>query len=61
VVTQRLLAAVTTAMSNPALREKFAQQGAEPVLVTGRDFVDMMRTDLARWRKVVADTGVQVD
>jgi tripartite-type tricarboxylate transporter receptor subunit TctC len=60
-VTQRLLAAVTAAMSNPALREKFAQQGAEPVLVTGKEFVEMMRTDLARWKKVVADTGVQVD
>lgn len=60
-VAQRLLAGVTAAMSNPALREKFAQQGAEPVLVTGREFLEMMRTDLARWRKVVADTGVQVD
>ena len=60
-VAAKLQSATLAAMRSATLREKFMQQGAVPVSGSSRELADLLRNDLARWRKVVADTGVQVD
>lgn len=60
-IVAKLHAAAIAAIASPSLREKFSQQGAEPVGGTGKELAELMRTDLARWRKVVADTGAHVE
>jgi tripartite-type tricarboxylate transporter receptor subunit TctC len=57
----RLRAATEAALQNPALREKFTQQGAEPAGGGPAALDELMRADLARWRKVVADAKLKVD
>jgi tripartite-type tricarboxylate transporter receptor subunit TctC len=60
-VLARLRAATETSLRNPALREKFVQQGAEPAGGGAAALDELMRADLARWRKVVADAKLKVD
>jgi tripartite-type tricarboxylate transporter receptor subunit TctC len=60
-VLQQLRAATEAVLKSPALREKFVQQGAEPAGGGPAALDDLMRADLARWRKVVADAKLQVD
>jgi tripartite-type tricarboxylate transporter receptor subunit TctC len=60
-VLERLRAATDAALKSPALREKFVQQGAEPAGGGAAALDELMRADLARWRKVVADAKLQVD
>ena len=60
-VTAKLQSATRAAIGSATLREKFMQQGAEPVSGSSRELTELLRNDLARWRKVVMDTGVQVD
>jgi len=50
-----------SALASPALREKFAQQGAEPAAGGPQALDALMRAELARWSKVVVDAHVQVD
>jgi len=57
----RLRAATEAALKSTALREKFVQQGAEPAGGGPAALDELMRADLARWRKVVADARLQVD
>ena len=57
----RLRAAADAALKNPALLEKFIQQGAEPAGGGAAALDELMRADLARWRKVVTDAGLKVD
>lgn len=60
-VLAKLHAATLAALASPALREKLSQQGAEPAAGSRHDLEELLRGDLARWRKVVADIGVKVD
>jgi tripartite-type tricarboxylate transporter receptor subunit TctC len=60
-VLEQLRAATDAALKSPALREKFVQQGAEPAGGGAAALDELMRADLARWRKVVADAKLQVD
>jgi len=57
----RLRAATDSALKSPALREKFVQQGAEPGGGGAEALDELMRADLARWRKVVTDAKLKVD
>ena len=60
-VLEQLRSATDAALRSPALREKFVQQGAEPAGGGAAALDELMRADLARWRKVVADAKLQVD
>ena len=60
-VLEQLRAATDAALKSPALREKFVQQGAEPAGGGAAALDELMRADLARWSKVVADARLRVD
>ena len=60
-VLAQLRAATAASLKNPALREKFVHQGAEPVSGGAAALDELMRADLARWRKVVADAKLHID
>lgn len=60
-VTERLRSATQAALQSPALREKFLQQGAEPTDPSPGKLEELMRADLARWSKLVADAKLKVD
>jgi tripartite-type tricarboxylate transporter receptor subunit TctC len=45
----------------PDVREQLGRQGLVPVTSTGTELATLIRSDLARWRKVVQDAGIKPD
>lgn len=60
-IVQRLHAAVLKALATPAVRERFAQMGVEPVGSTPEHFAAFIKEDYARWTRVVQATGIKPD
>jgi tripartite-type tricarboxylate transporter receptor subunit TctC len=54
-------AEIRRALRQPELREKFIQQGADPVGSTPEEFGEYMRAETAKWAKLVHATGAKVD
>jgi tripartite-type tricarboxylate transporter receptor subunit TctC len=60
-VTQRLNAEFVKALQQPDLRQRLASQGAEPLTSTPDEFTAYLRSEIAKWTKVVKDSGMKVD
>ena len=43
------------------IKERFASQGYDAVTCTPEEFAQLIRTDLAKWQKVVKASGARVD
>jgi tripartite-type tricarboxylate transporter receptor subunit TctC len=48
-------------LKEPALREKFIQQGADPVGNTPDEFGQYMKVETAKWAKIVKASGAKAD
>ena len=54
------LASVTNkALSQKDLREKLSQQGMEVELMAPDKFADLLKSDVARWGKIIHDAGIK--
>ena len=54
-------AEVARILAVPAMREKFVQQGSDPVGSTPDEFGAYMRAETEKWARVVRATGARVD
>jgi len=52
---------VARALAIPELREKFIQQGSDPIGSTPDEFGQYMRNETAKWAKVVKASGAKAD
>lgn len=52
---------VARILKDPAMREKFIQQGADPIGNTPDEFGQYMREETAKWAKIVKASGAQAD
>ncbi len=52
---------VARILKDPAMREKFIQQGADPVGNTPDEFGQYMKDETAKWAKIVKASGAQAD
>lgn len=52
---------VARILKDPALREKFIQQGADPIANTPDEFGQYMKDETAKWAKIVKASGAQAD
>ena len=52
---------VARILKDPALREKFIQQGADPVGNTPDEFGQYMKVETAKWAKIVKASGAKAD
>ena len=59
-VIAKLNAEVNKALQVPALRTKYANEGAETVGGTAEQFGALIRDDIARWGKIVKASGARV-
>ena len=60
-VTAKLNAAVARIVSDPALRQDWARQGAVPMVMSIPEFTDYLREDIRKWAQVVKVSGARVD
>jgi tripartite-type tricarboxylate transporter receptor subunit TctC len=60
-VVQRLNAEFVKALQQPELRQRLASQGAEPLTSTPEEFAAYLRSEIAKWAKVVKDSGARAE
>jgi tripartite-type tricarboxylate transporter receptor subunit TctC len=61
VALQKLSSTLMQALALPALREKLQEQGFDIVASTPDTYSKLIRDEIARWSKVVKDSGIVVD
>ena len=54
-------AAIVKAMRAPDMSERIAREGAEVIASTPAEFGAYMKTELAKWAKIVKDNGLKVE
>jgi len=60
-IVDKLNAAMVATLNEPATREKLALQGLEATPSSPDEFSVFLRAEIAKWAKVVKDTGSQPD
>jgi tripartite-type tricarboxylate transporter receptor subunit TctC len=60
-IVQRWNAEVMKALADPDVKAKLAAQGAEPLGSTPEQYGAYIKSELARWSKVVKATGAKLD
>jgi tripartite-type tricarboxylate transporter receptor subunit TctC len=59
-VLEKLNAEINKVLKRPEVREAWAKQGAEPMVMTREEFGRYLRDDIAKWAKVVEVSGAKV-
>jgi tripartite-type tricarboxylate transporter receptor subunit TctC len=54
-------AAIVKALADPEIRRKLLDAGAVPAAGTPEALADMVTSELAYWRKLIADKGIKLD
>ncbi|MEY2662374.1 MAG: hypothetical protein RIQ35_691 [Pseudomonadota bacterium] len=54
-------AEVVRAINSPAVRERYAAMGAEPVGNSPEQFANFIKSEIAKWTRVVKESGAVVD
>jgi tripartite-type tricarboxylate transporter receptor subunit TctC len=60
-IVDRLNAATVKALADPAVKQQFAALGADPVSSTPAVLADLIKSETAKWAKVVKASGASVD
>lgn len=60
-VVQRINADVNALLATTEVRERFAASGADVLSSSPERFAETMREDLARWARVVRESGARID
>src|SRR5258707_5912721 len=58
-VITRLHEGVVKILANPALHEKLAEQGFQPVVSSPEEFGAHINSEIAKWSKVIRDAGIR--
>jgi tripartite-type tricarboxylate transporter receptor subunit TctC len=61
VIVERLNKAFTTALQSTEMRERLARMGAEPAPMAPAEFAQFVKSELAKYEKVVKFSGARVD
>jgi tripartite-type tricarboxylate transporter receptor subunit TctC len=59
-IVARLNKAINSVLAKPNVRDTFAKLGAEPAGGAPSDFGNLISTQVAHWRKVVAESGIKI-
>ncbi len=60
-VLKTLAAALAKAVGSPQLRDALRAEGAEPLAGSGTDFSSLMRSENAKWARVIRAAGIKPD
>jgi tripartite-type tricarboxylate transporter receptor subunit TctC len=59
-VIERLNAAINRVLAKPKVREAISKVGAEPAGGTAAAYGELVKSQVAHWKKVVADSGIRI-
>jgi tripartite-type tricarboxylate transporter receptor subunit TctC len=59
-IVDRLNAEINKVLNRPDVRDAWAKQGVEPLVMSPAEFDKYLRADIEKWGKVVKDAGVKV-
>jgi tripartite-type tricarboxylate transporter receptor subunit TctC len=60
-IVNQINAAMNKVLGQPEFAQRLLVQGVEPVTSTPQGMRDMIRSEYARWRKVIKDAGITVE
>ena len=60
-IVQRLNAEMTKILNSADVKERFAKQGVEVQTSSPEQFGDFVKSEVARWAKVIRDAGIKAD
>jgi len=60
-ITGKLNQEVVQIVYLPEMKERFLEQGLEPVGNTPAEFTKLLHAEIAKWRKVIAAAGAKID
>ena len=60
-IVQRLNAEMVKVLSSGEVKERFGKMGVEVVAGTPEQFSQFLKSEVARWAKVVQDAGIKAD
>jgi tripartite-type tricarboxylate transporter receptor subunit TctC len=60
-IVDRLSVELRKILALPEIKEALANQGAEPVIDTPEEFAAIVRADVAKWARIVKQTGAKAD
>jgi tripartite-type tricarboxylate transporter receptor subunit TctC len=58
-IVAKLNGAVTVALNDASVRDKLVQSGAVPAPTSPADFGELLRSELARWSRIVRERGIK--
>ena len=58
-IVNRISAELRQVLSDPATRESILKQGINPEPNTAEEFTALIRSDIAKWAKVVREAGIK--
>ena len=58
-IVQKLNQEIRAILDEPEIRQKLAQQGAEPAPTDPESFARLIRADVAKWSEVIRNAGIQ--
>jgi tripartite-type tricarboxylate transporter receptor subunit TctC len=58
-VLDRLSAELTRSLRSSDVRERYAREGGEPMIMTRAEFTEFVRREIERWRKVAREANIQ--
>ena len=59
-IVDKLNAEINKVLSKPDVKEAWAKQGAEPLIMTPAEFDKYLRGDIEKWAKVIQTAGIKV-
>jgi tripartite-type tricarboxylate transporter receptor subunit TctC len=60
-IVQKLNADLVKALSQPDVRNRLLQSGAEPMPSTPEEFGKFLKAEITKWGKLVKDANIKVD
>ena len=60
-VVAKLHATMVRVLQDPAVRERFKSDGADPVGNTPEEFAGVIQADMKKWSRVIRDTGIRLE
>ena len=60
-IVERLNQEIARALTTPAIKERLHRVGFDPVGSTAAQLLSMVKTDIAKWGKVIREAGIKAD